>query len=389
MRVHEYQAKKILSDSGVPVPQGAVAETPEGAREICHQLGKPVVIKAQVHAGGRGKGGGVKLASSPEEAERAASSILGMQLVTPQTSARGVKVRRVLVEEAVQIQKELYLGMVIDRAAATPVVIASESGGVEIEEVAASDPEKIRKVDVDPGVGLLPFQARRMAFELGLPGGLISSWGHLVSSFYRAFVDNDAFLAEINPLGILEEGRLLALDAKMNFDDNALFRHPKIEQLRDVEEEDPLEVEASRHSVNYIRLGGSIGCMVNGAGLAMATMDLIKLCGGEPANFLDVGGGASVEQVENAFRILVSDRAVKAILINIFGGILRCDVLAQGVIEAASQLKVKVPIVVRLEGTNVEEGRDLLKRSGLNFTVAADMQDAAEKAIARSQGSNR
>ncbi|MDH7499483.1 MAG: ADP-forming succinate--CoA ligase subunit beta, partial [candidate division NC10 bacterium] len=319
------------------------------------------------------------------EAEGAASSLLGMQLVTPQTSSQGVKVRRVLVEEAVQVVQELYLGMVIDRAAAKPVVMASESGGMEIEELAARDPEKIRKVHVDPGTGLLAFQARRMAFELKLPAGLISPWVHLLGCFYRAFVDHDASLAEINPLGVLGKGGLLALDAKMDLDDNALFRQREIQGLRDEEEEDPLEVEASRYHINYIKLDGNIGCMVNGAGLAMATMDMIKLCGGEPANFLDVGGGASAEQVENAFRILISDPAVKAILINIFGGILRCDVLAQGVIEAASKLKAKVPMVVRLEGTHVEEGRALLNRSGLRFTVAADMQDAAEKAIALSR----
>jgi succinyl-CoA synthetase beta subunit len=385
MKIHEYQAKKILSDYGVPIPQGGVAETPEEAGSICAQLGRPVVIKAQIHAGGRGKGGGVKLASSPQEAERVASSVLGMQLITPQTSAQGVKVRKVLVEEALKVRKELYLGAIMDRTSARPVLIASESGGMEIEEVAATHPEKILRAKVDPGMGLLPFQARRVAFGLGLPADLISPWGHLMSSLYRVLVEKDASLVEINPLVWLEDGRLLALDAKMNLDDNALFRHPEMRELRDVEEEDPLEVEASRYQVNYIKLEGNIGCMVNGAGLAMATMDIIKLCGGEPANFLDVGGGASAEQVENAFRILVSDPKVKAILINIFGGILRCDILARGVIEAASKLKVEVPVVVRLEGTNVEEGRKILQGSGLNFSVAAGMQDAAEKAIGLSR----
>jgi len=381
MKIHEYQAKRILCDYGVPIPRGGVAAAPGEAREICAQLGKPIVIKAQIHAGGRGKGGGVRPASSPEEAERIASFLLGMQLITPQTSAEGVKVRKVLVEEAVRIKKELYLGVVIDRTAAMPVVMASESGGMEIEEVAATDPGKILRVHVNPGLGLLPFQARSAAFGLGLPADLIPSWSNLLASLYRAFAEKDSSLVEINPLVILEDGRLLALDAKMNFDDNALFRHPEIQELRDLEEEDPLEVEASRYNVNYIKLDGAIGCMVNGAGLAMATMDMIKLCGGEPANFLDVGGGATAEQVENAFRILLSDSNVKAILINIFGGILRCDVLAQGVIEAASKLRVEVPVVVRLEGTNVEKGRSLLRGSGLNFTVASGMRDAAEKAI--------
>jgi len=385
MKIHEYQAKRILSDFGVPTPQGGVAEIPREARQICAELGRPVVIKAQVHAGGRGKGGGVKLASSPEEAERIASFLLGMQLVTPQTWAQGVKVRKVLVEEAVKIQKELYLGVVIDRAAAQPVIMASESGGMEIEEMAAADPEKILRAHVDPGLGLLPFQARGMAFGLGLPANLIPSWSHLMSSLYRAFMEKDASLVEINPLVIVEEGHLLAIDAKMNFDDSALFRHPEIRELRDMEEEDPLEVEASRYNINYIKLDGTIGCMVNGAGLAMATMDMIKLLGGEPANFLDVGGGASAEQVENAFRILVSDSNVNAILINIFGGILRCDVLAQGVIDAASRLGLEAPTVVRLEGTNMEKGQSLLRRSGLNFTVASGMKDAAEKVIRLAQ----
>jgi len=381
MKIHEYQAKKILSDFGVPVPQGEIAETAAQARAISSRLGREVVIKAQIHAGGRGKGGGVKLAHSPDEAERVASSILGMQLVTHQTSPQGVKVRRVLVEEVVRPKKELYLGMVIDRSTAQPVIMASESGGMEIEEVAARTPEKILKVPIEPGLGVLPFQARRIAFGLGLPVDVLNRAVSLVTSLYRAFEAKDCSLAEINPLILGEEGRLLALDAKMVIDENALFRHPEIRELRDVEQEDPLEVEASGYSINYIKLDGDIGCMVNGAGLAMATMDIIKLYGGEPANFLDVGGGASAKQVENAFRILLSDRNVKAVLINIFGGIMRCDVVAQGVIEAARKLMIKVPVVVRLEGTNVEQGQELLRGSGLNFTVASGMRDAAEKVV--------
>ena len=381
MKIHEYQAKKILSDFGVPVPQGEIAETAAQARAISSRLGREVVIKAQIHAGGRGKGGGVKLAHSPDEAERVASSILGMQLVTHQTSPQGVKVRRVLVEEVVRAKKELYLGMVIDRSTARPTIMASESGGMEIEEVAARTPEKILKVPIEPGLGVLPFQARRIAFGLGLPVDVLNRAVSLVTSLYRAFEAKDCSLAEINPLILGEEGRLLALDAKMVIDENALFRHPEIRELRDVEQEDPLEVEASGYSINYIKLDGDIGCMVNGAGLAMATMDIIKLYGGEPANFLDVGGGASAKQVENAFRILLSDRNVKAVLINIFGGIMRCDVVAQGVIEAARKLMIKVPVVVRLEGTNVEQGQELLRGSGLNFTVASGMRDAAEKVV--------
>ena len=381
MKIHEYQAKKILSDFGVPVPQGEIAETAAQARAISSRLGREVVIKAQIHAGGRGKGGGVKLAHSPDDAERVASSILGMQLVTHQTSPQGVKVRRVLVEEVVRAKKELYLGMVIDRSTARPTIMASESGGMEIEEVAARTPEKILKVPIEPGLGVLPFQARRIAFGLGLPADVLNRAVSLVTSLYRAFEAKDCSLAEINPLILGEEGRLLALDAKMVIDENALFRHPEIRELRDVEQEDPLEVEASGYSINYIKLDGDIGCMVNGAGLAMATMDIIKLYGGEPANFLDVGGGASAKQVENAFRILLSDRNVKAVLINIFGGIMRCDVVAQGVIEAARKLMIKVPVVVRLEGTNVEQGQELLRGSGLNFTVASGMRDAAEKVV--------
>ncbi|MFH0871180.1 MAG: ADP-forming succinate--CoA ligase subunit beta [bacterium] len=385
MKIHEYQAKQILFAFGVPIPEGGVAETAAEAREISARLGRPVVIKAQIHAGGRGKGGGVKLAQTPEEAERTASSILGMQLVTHQTSPQGVKVRRVLVEEAMEIKKELYLGVTIDRDAARAVIMASESGGMEIEQVAAASPERILKAHVDTGSGIWPFHAREIAFSLGLPPEASLQASQLICSLYRAFWAKDCSLAEINPLVWTGDGRLLALDAKMNLDDNALFRHPETRELRDTQEEDPLETEASRYQINYIRLDGTIGCMVNGAGLAMATMDLIKLCGGEPANFLDVGGGASAEQVENAFRILLSDRNVRAVLINIFGGIMRCDVVAQGMIEAASKLKVEVPIVVRLEGTNVEKGQELLRGSGLNFTVASEMKDAAEKAVKLAQ----
>jgi len=381
MKIHEYQAKSILSGYGIPIPKGEVASTPAEAGAICARLGKPVVVKAQVHAGGRGKGGGVRPASSPEEAERVASVLLGKRLVTPQTGPQGVKVAKVLVEEMVRVAKELYLGAVVDRKTAKVVIMASEAGGVEIEEIAALEPERVLQVQIDPGLGVQAYQARRVGYALGLNPALIPSWSRLVSSLYRAFSEIDATLVEINPLVVLEDNSLLALDAKINLDDNASFRHPEWKDLGSSEAEDPLEVEASRYRVNYIKLEGNIGCMVNGAGLAMATMDIIKLCGGEPANFLDVGGGASAEQVENAFRLLVSDPHVKAILINIFGGILRCDVLARGVLEAASKLKVRVPVVVRLEGTNVEEGRRILRESGLDLLVATGMQEAAEKAV--------
>jgi len=341
-----------------------------------------VVVKAQIHAGGRGKGGGVKVARSPEEAERLAGEILGMQLVTHQTGPQGQKVGRVLVEEGLQMNKELYLGLVIDRSAGCPVMMASSEGGVEIEKVAAETPHLIKKAYIDPATGMIPFQARQLAFGIGIDPALVNKAAKLMLGIYEAFEATDASLVEINPLVTTADGNVLALDAKMNFDDNALARHPDLRDLRDLAEEDPLEIEASRHSLNYIRLDGNIGCMVNGAGLAMSTMDIIKLAGGEPANFLDVGGGANAEQIRNAFKILMSDANVKAVLINIFGGILRCDVLAEGVIAAVKDLHVEVPIVVRMEGTNVERGKQLLHESGLKFTTADSMGEAAEQVVA-------
>jgi succinyl-CoA synthetase beta subunit len=388
MKIHEYQAKQILSRYGVPVPRGEVAMTPEEAVDAVRRLGGgTVVVKAQIHAGGRGKGGGVKVARNVHEAGLLARRILGMRLVTHQTGPDGRMVGRVLIEEGLAIARELYLGMVIDRAAARPVLMASPDGGVDIEKVAAETPERIFKEHIDPVTGLAPFQGRKLAFALGLEGPQVAKATKLMRALYDAFRDTDASLVEINPLVVTQSGDLLALDAKMTFDDNALFRHPDIKEFRDLSEEDPLEIEASKYSLNYIKLDGTIGCMVNGAGLAMATMDIIKLAGGEPANFLDVGGGASAEQIRNAFKILMSDAHVKAVLINIFGGILRCDVLAQGVIAAVKELGVRVPVVIRMEGTNVEEGRRMLRESGLNFTTVETMAEAAEKvvAVARSQ----
>jgi succinyl-CoA synthetase beta subunit len=383
MKVHEYQAKAVLARFGVPVPRGEVAFSAAEAGEAARRLGgSVVVVKAQIHAGGRGKGGGVKLAKSADEAERIATQMIGMTLVTHQTSPEGRKVSRVLVEEGLQIQRELYLSMLIDRAAACPVVIASAAGGMDIEDVAAKEPHKILREYVDRGTGVVPFQARKLAFGMGLESGPAQKLVTLLDAIYRAFIAADASLIEINPLILTKAGDLLALDAKVSVDDNALYRHPDLRELRDLGEEDPLEVEASKFSLNYIRLGGNIGCMVNGAGLAMATMDIIKLAGGEPANFLDVGGGANAEQIRNAFKILMSDKNVSAVLINIFGGILRCDVLAQGVIAAVTELGVAVPIVIRMEGTNVEEGKRMLKESGLNFTTADSMGEAAEKVVA-------
>ncbi len=382
MKIHEYQAKKILKECGVPVPRGEVAETAAQAAEIARRLGGRVAVKAQIHAGGRGKGGGVKLAAGAEEAGEVAGRMLGMVLVTHQTGPEGRRVRRVLVEETLPIRQELYAGLVIDRAQACPVLIASSAGGVEIEEVAARTPELILREPVRPGVGLRPFQARRLAFALKIPAELQAQAVQLMQAMTQAFEACDASLLEINPLVLTEDNRVLALDAKINFDDNALFRHPDYAALRDLNEEEPLEIEAGKYRLNYIKLDGNVGCMVNGAGLAMATMDIVKHAGGSPANFLDVGGGASAEQVKNAFRILLSDAGVKAVLINIFGGILRCDVLAQGVVEAARAVKIRVPVVVRLEGTNVEQGREILRASGLNFTVAKGMKDAAEKVVA-------
>ena len=383
MKIHEYQAKAILARHGVAVPKGEVAFTSEEATDVARRLGGGlVVVKAQIHAGGRGKGGGVKLAKDPDEAGRIARDILGMQLVTYQTGPSGQLVSRVLVEQGLKMTKELYLGLVIDRSAGCPVMMASSEGGVEIEKVADETPHLIHKVAINPGAGFTPFQARKLAFAIGLDGPLAAKAVKMLSALYAAFVATDASLVEINPLVVTADGELLALDAKMTFDDNALFRHPDLRELRDLAEEDPLEVEASKYSLNYIRLDGTIGCMVNGAGLAMATMDIIKLAGGEPANFLDVGGGANAEQIRNAFKILTSDKNVKAVLINIFGGILRCDVLAQGVVAAVKELGVPVPIVIRMEGTNVELGKAMLRDSGLNFATADTMAEAATKVVA-------
>jgi succinyl-CoA synthetase beta subunit len=381
MKIHEYQAKTILAEAGVPIPRGRVAASPAEAKAVAQELGGPVVVKAQIHAGGRGKGGGVKPAQSPDDAERVASQILGMMLRTHQTGPEGQRVKRVLVEEAMAIRRELYLGIVIDRAVGLPVLMASAAGGMDIEEVARTRPDAIVKVRVDPATGIRGFHARKLAFGVGLQGEQVKAGADFVTRLYTAFEAKDCSLAEINPLVVTEGGRLLALDAKMNFDDSALFRHPAIYALRDLDEESPLEVEASKHNLNYIKLDGSVGCMVNGAGLAMATMDIIKLAGGDPANFLDVGGGASADQIENAFRILISDAHVKAVLINIFGGILRCDRLAEGVIKAVRSLKVTLPIVIRMEGTNVELGQQMLRESGLNFIAAHGMRDAAAKAV--------
>jgi len=380
MKIHEYQAKEILKNYGVPVPRGRVAETPEEARKIAEEIGiKMIVVKAQIHAGGRGKGGGVKVVIHPEEAEKAAREILGMRLVTHQTGAAGRVVRKVLIEEGVEIKEELYLGIVIDRSKACPVVMASREGGVEIEKVAVETPEKIVMEWIDPSIGFRPFQATKIGYGLGLEPGQVGKLRNIILGLYGAFSGKDCLLAEINPLVLTQSGDLVALDAKINFDDNGLYRHKEIASLRDLNEEDPLEVEASRYNLNYIKLDGNVGCMVNGAGLAMATMDIIKVVGAEPANFLDVGGGATVEMVKNGFRILMSDKDVRAVLINIFGGIMRCDTLAKGVTEAVSEVKVDVPMVIRLEGTNVEEGRRILKESGLNFTVAIGMKEAAQK----------
>jgi len=382
MKIHEYQAKEILKGYGVPVPKGRVAETPEEVRKIAEEIGgKAIVVKAQIHAGGRGKGGGVRVVSSPEEAEKAAKEILGMTLVTHQTGPAGRIVRKVLIEEGVEIQKEFYLGIVIDRSNARPVVMASTEGGMEIEKVAEESPEKIVKEWVDPSSGFRPFQANKIGYELGLEPAQVGKMRNVLFSLYKAFYEKDCLLAEINPLVLTMSGDFVALDAKMNFDDNGLFRHKEIVALRDLNEEAPLEIEASKYNLNYIKLDGNVGCMVNGAGLAMATMDIIKVTGAEPANFLDVGGGATVEMVKNGFKILMSDPGVKVVFINIFGGILRCDTLAKGVLEAVSEVKVDLPVVVRLEGTNVEEGRKIFHSSGLNFTVASGMKDGAEKVV--------
>ena len=380
MKIHEYQAKMLFKQVGIPVPEGGVATSAADAAQVAETLGGyPVVVKAQIHAGGRGKGGGVKLAQSKEEAISLADEILGMSLVTHQTGPGGQLVQSVLVEQGLDIEKELYLGMVPDRASAKIVIMASRAGGMDIEKVAEETPEQIIKVSVDPLVGIHPYHCREAAFGLDLPVSVIKQFQQLVGNLYKLFIANDCSLVEINPLVITRDERLVALDAKVNIDDNALFRHKELLELRDLNEEDPLEVEASKYNLNYINLDGNVGNMVNGAGLAMATMDIIKLAGAEPANFLDVGGGASAEMVENGFRIILSDKNVKGILINIFGGILRCDVLAEGVVQAAQQTGIRVPVVIRMEGTNVEEGRKILAESGLNLITAIDLKDAAQK----------
>ena len=381
MKIHEYQAKAILAQYNVPVPRGEVAFSAEEAEEAAKRIGGSVVVKAQIHAGGRGKGGGVKVAKNSVEAGEIARKIIGMRLVTHQTGPEGRIVQRLLVEETLPIERELYLGIVLDRVQGLPVFMASAAGGMEIEEVAAKNPEAILKEAFLPGVGLQSYQARKLAFGMGLPPVAVNGAVAAMIALAKAYTAMDASLAEINPFILTKDNRVFALDAKINFDDNALYRHKDLLEHRDVNEEDPLEVEASRFGLNYIKLDGTVGCMVNGAGLAMATMDIIKYAGGSPANFLDVGGGASAEQVKNAFRILLSDKNVKAVLINIFGGILRCDTLATGVVGAARDLNIRVPIVVRMEGTNVEIGRRILMDSGLNFTVGADMRDAAEKVV--------
>jgi succinyl-CoA synthetase beta subunit len=383
MKIHEYQGKELLKKFGVPVPRGIVAHSPDEAYNAAKELGTDVVVvKAQIHAGGRGKGGGVKLAKSPEEARDIAGNILGMNLVTHQTGPEGREVRVLLIEEGLPIDKEMYLGIVLDRVSGRPVFMASAAGGMDIEEVAASTPELIFKETIDPAVGFRPFQARQLAFAIGLPADLINQAAKFMQALYTAYEQTDASLVEINPFLLTKDKRLIALDAKITFDDNALYRHPDFPALRDLNEEEPLEIEASKFDLNYIKLDGNIACMVNGAGLAMATMDIIKIAGGEPANFLDVGGGASQARVEAAFKILLGDEHVKAVLINIFGGIVRCDMVARGVVDAAKNLGISIPVVVRLEGTNVEEGQRVIRDSGLNFTVANGMKDAAEKVVA-------
>src|SRR5213596_1659926 len=382
MKVHEHQAKALLRAFAVPVPRGDVATTPAEAKAVAARLGGRVVVKAQVHAGGRGKAGGIKLADDPVAAEAAAQTILGMRLKTPQTPPEGIAVRSVLVEQASAVERELYVSITLDRARSTHVVMASQAGGMEIEEVAAQSPEKILREWAHPALGLADYQARRLAFGLGLAGEQQKQGVALIRSLFTLYLAKDCSLAEINPLVVTRDGRVLALDAKLNFDDNALYRHVDIATLRDPHEEDPLDVEASKYSLNYIKLAGSVGCMVNGAGLAMATMDIIKLAGGEPANFLDLGGGASPEQIENAFLILSSDPSVKAVFINVFGGILRVDRLAEGVIAAVTKLGLTLPVVLRAEGTNVELGKQMLAQSGLALTMADDMADGAKKAVA-------
>src|SRR5437016_11982529 len=386
MKIHEYQAKAILAQYDVPVPRGGVAFSAEEARAVAEKIGGSVVVKAQIHAGGRGKGGGVKVAKDAAAAVELARQILGMRLVTHQTGPEGRIVQRLLIEETLPIDRELYLGIVLDRVLGKPVFMASAAGGMEIEEVAAKTPEAILKETIEPGLGLTPFQARKLAFGIGIPGASVNAAAAAMMALAKAYLAMDASLAEINPFILTKDGKVYALDAKINFDDNALYRHKELLELRDINEEDPLEVEASRFGLNYIKLDGTVGCMVNGAGLAMSTMDIIKYAGGSPANFLDVGGGASADQVKNAFQILLSDPEVKAVFINIFGGILRCDVLATGVVAAAKDLQLKVPVVVRMEGTNVELGQQILRDSALNFTIAAGMKDGAQKVVALAGG---
>jgi succinyl-CoA synthetase beta subunit len=390
MKIHEYQAKDILAKYGVAVPRGEVANTLDEALDVAKKLfangANGVVVKAQIHAGGRGKGGGVKVAKNIEEAEQYSKAILGMQLVTHQTGPQGQKVQRLLIEETANIDRELYLGIVLDRAAAKLVFMASKAGGMEIEEVAEKDPKAIQKAYIDPAVGFQPYQARQLAFALGLKPTQINEAVKFMLGLYKVYIDTDASLLEINPFITTKDDKLFALDCKINFDDNATFRHKELKELRDVAEEDPLEVEASKYALNYIKLDGNIACMVNGAGLAMATMDIIQYAGGSPANFLDVGGGANQQQIEHAFEILLSDKGVQAVFINNFGGILRVDTLAHGVVEAAKKTNVKVPVVLRLEGTNVEEGRKILKDSGLNFIIGDTMQDAAHKVVTAAKG---
>jgi len=389
MKIHEYQAKAILARYGVPVPRGEVAYTVEEAEAAARKLGGSVVVKAQIHAGGRGKGGGVKVAQDATEAAAISKKMLGMKLVTHQTGPEGRIVQRLLIEETLPIERELYLGIVLDRTQGKAVFMASSAGGMEIEQVAAATPHLILRETMEPGFALQPFQARTLAFGMGVPASSVRAASDAMMALAKAYDDIDASLAEINPFILTKDGKVYALDAKINFDDNALYRHKDLIELRDLNEEDPLEVEASRHGLNYIKLDGTIGCMVNGAGLAMATMDIVKYAGGSPANFLDVGGGANAEQIRNAFRILISDKSVHAVFINIFGGILRCDVLATGVVDAARELHVDVPIVVRMEGTNVEKGREIISTSGLNFTIAEGMRDGAEKVVALASGRGR
>lgn len=382
MKIHEYQAKEILRKHNVAVPNGVLISSKSEALKAAKKVGTDaVVVKAQIHAGGRGKGGGVKLAKSPEEAEKYAGKILGMTLVTPQTGPEGRLVKKVLIEEGMSIAKELYMGLLVNRETSQVLIMASEAGGMEIEEVAAETPEKIIKENVDPVIGVQPYLARKIAFALNLEGAALKAIIPFIINLYDAFVKEDCSMLEINPLVVTSDDRVLALDAKADIDDNAMYRHKDTQAYRDTDEEDPFEVEASKFHLNYIKLDGNIGCMVNGAGLAMGTMDIIKLSGGEPANFLDVGGGADEEMVENGFRILLSDKAVKGIFINIFGGILRCDVLARGVVAATKKLHIKIPIVVRMEGTNMEEGHQILRDSGLNFLIGDGMKDGAQKAV--------